>query len=88
MRRSSFVLVSVVVVAAVFLGPLAMALDGCAALGMCDGPCGVTCGAVFAAPALSGLQPIADSLHAPIDMLSTLCSSSLEPPPKLTSLSL
>jgi hypothetical protein len=80
--------VAIVVVAAVFLGPLAMALDGCAALGMCDGPCGLTCAVAFAGPTPVQLRPIADTPSIVIDSVRPAALSTLEPPPKLPVLSL
>lgn len=70
------------------LGPLAMALDGCAAMGMCEVPCGLTYAAIVAAPTLSTLQPVADALAVTAPTLQSLFSSSIEPPPKLALLSL
>jgi len=70
-------------IASLVLGPLAMALDGCAAMGMCEVPCGLTYAAMLAAPTLSTLQPVADVLAAAPTVLQSPFSSSIEPPPKL-----
>jgi hypothetical protein len=88
MHRASLVVVALVLVASVVLGPLAMALDGCAALGMCDGPCGVTCGAVFAGPTPARLHAMADAVAGMPGTVSSVPLSSLEPPPKSSVLSL
>jgi hypothetical protein len=74
--------VAVLVVAAVFLGPLAMALDGCAALGMCDGPCGLTCAVVFAGPTPVRLQAIAETAGIVTSPPVAATLSALDPPPK------
>jgi hypothetical protein len=88
MHHPSLVAIAVVVVASLVLGPLAMALDGCAALGMCDGPCGVTCAAVFAVPTAVGLQAMADTVVTMPGAVSPQPLSALEPPPKSSALSL
>ena len=88
MRRGSLTVVAVVVVAAVLLGPQAMALDGCAVLGMCDGPCGLTCAAVFAGPTPVRLQSIADTPPIVTGSVLPTALSTLEPPPKVSVLSL
>jgi hypothetical protein len=82
MRPRALAVVAVVVVAAVFLGPLAMALDGCAALGMCDEPCGLTCAAVFAGPTLVRLQAIAETAGIVTSPPVAATLSALDPPPK------
>jgi hypothetical protein len=74
--------VAVLVVAAVFLGPLAMALDGCAALGMCDEPCGLTCAVVFAGPTPVRLQAIAETAGIVTSPPVAATLSALDPPPK------
>ena len=88
MQPRALVVVAIVVVAAVFLGPLAMALDGCAALGMCDGPCGLTCAVVFAGPTPVRLQPIAETAGIVTSPPASATLSALDPPPKLSVLSL
>ena len=87
MQPRALAVVAVVVVAAVFLGPLAMALDGCVALGMCDEPCGLTCAAVFAGPTPVRLQAIAETPGVVTSPPAAATLSALDPPPK-SSLSL
>jgi hypothetical protein len=82
MQPRALAVVAVLVVAAVFLGPLAMALDGCAALGMCDGPCGLTCAVVFAGPRPVRLQAIAETSVIVTSPPVSATLSALDPPPK------
>jgi opacity-associated protein A-like protein len=82
MHRRALAVAALVVVAAVFLGPLAMALDGCAALGMCDGPCGLTCAVVFAGPTPVRLQAIAETAVIVTSPPVSATLSALDPPPK------
>jgi hypothetical protein len=77
-----------VLIASLVLGPLAMALDGCAAMGMCEVPCGLTYGALIAPPTLTALQPIAEAVALTPPALQSPFSASIEPPPKLVFLSL
>ena len=85
MRRSARILLAIVLVAAVFSGPMAMALDGC--LAVCDAPCALTCGTVDATPTLA--PPLAISDAVTISTVSLLAPSPtvLKPPPKLPALS-
>ena len=67
----------------VLLGPIAMAFDGCAAMGaMCEVPCGIpSCLSLLPAPLL-GLAPIAYLDALPRAELPTNTLTALEPPPK------
>jgi hypothetical protein len=82
MQPRALALVAVLVVAAVFFGPLAMALDGCAALGMCDGPCGLTCAVEFAGPTPVRLQAITETAVIVTSPPLSVTLSTLDPPPK------
>lgn len=86
MKVSARILMAIVLVAAVFSGPMAMALDGC--LAMCDAPCALTCGTVDATPTLT--PPLTISEAVTISMVSLLATppTVLKPPPKLAALSL
>ena len=86
MRRSARILLAIVLVAAVFSGPMAMALDGC--LAMCDAPCALTCGTVDATPTLT--PPVAISEAATVSTVPPLAlpPTVLKPPPKLAALAL
>jgi hypothetical protein len=67
----------------VFLGPVAMAFEGCAAMGaMCEGPCGVSSCTIFT-PALWVAPAPTASLYAAVDQhLPANASAGLERPPK------
>jgi hypothetical protein len=82
MQPRALAVVAIVVVAAVFLGPLAMALDGCAALGMCDEPCGLICAVVFAGTTPVRLQAIAETARIVTSPPGAATLSALDPPPK------
>ena len=86
MRPSARILLAIVLVAAVFSGPLAMALDGC--LAMCEAPCALTCGTVVSAPVLTPPLLVADVVAAaPVPFLAT-APTVLKPPPEFAALSL
>jgi len=72
----------------VLLGPIAMAFDGCAAMGaMCEGPCGISSCAIFT-PALSIAPAPASSLYVAADRhLPANALAALELPPKSLSYS-
>lgn len=68
------------------VGPIAMAFDGCAAMGaMCEGPCGISSFATFIpvlSIALADVSPVhvAADLHLPANAVA-----GPEPPPKFLS---
>lgn len=78
----------IVLAASLVLGPLAMALDGCAAMGMCETPCGLSHAVAVAPPALFSLQIVAGALVMTPPFPQRLFSASIEPPPKLPLFSL
>jgi len=88
MRPSSRMLVAFVIAAVVLLGPLVMALDGCAAMMMCDAPCAAMSGAVVATPTLTPLMALSNAVIVATVSATPVTPSVLEPPPKPVLLSL
>jgi len=88
-RRRSRWLTLVLLAAWVFLGPVGMAFDACAAMmALCDGgPCGVVSAVTAAAPSFS--PPTALSIAVPLfpEHPTSIVRSGLEPPPKPVRLS-
>src|SRR4051812_46802355 len=82
-------LVVAVLAAWVFLGPIGMAFDTCAAMmALCDGgPCGVVAAITIAGPVLAPPSTIAASAVAIRDALPVVLVRALEPPPKSLPLS-
>jgi hypothetical protein len=81
------VIAAVTLIASLILGPLAMALDGCAAMGMCEVPCGLAYAAISAPPTVSASQAFAETVALTPPDLQSPFSSSIEPPPKYALLS-
>lgn len=77
------VLVLCFLAAWVLLGPVAMAFEGCAAMGaMCEGPCGISSCAIFT-PALWVAPVPTASLYVAVDrQLPANTFAGLERPPK------
>ena len=67
-----------------FLGPIAMAFDGCLLMGtLCDGgPCGASSNVSFAPATAAALEPIAYLGTPPRTHLPAHTLAALEPPPK------
>ena len=75
-------------VAWVFLGPIGMAFDGCAAMmALCDGPCGVVSAVVTTTPTFAIPELLALVTPVAPESLPTVLSRTVEPPPKSPSLS-
>jgi hypothetical protein len=82
MNRRRFT-AALVLMAWVFLGPIAMAFGSCGILGVtCDGLCGAA-SSVSQAPLPEGLtRHVAFLVAAPEEQPSTRAPGTLEPPPK------
>lgn len=81
--RSRRAIVLCILAVWVLVGPIAMAFDGCAAMGaMCEGPCGISSCAIFS-PTLSIVAAPGPSLDVAVDgHLPASAVAALEPPPK------
>ena len=67
----------------VFLGPVGMAFDGCAAMmALCDGPCGVVSAVVTTTPTFVSPQFLALVTPVVPESLPAVLSRTFEPPPK------
>ena len=88
MRGSSRPLLAIVLVAIAFLGPVALAFDACAAMSLCETPCALSFGIVFAMPALSPPVDISDAVVDCVVSLPAAPCTVLKPPPKFAALSL